>query len=122
MKINLTGCTRIVFEFKNVVIKIPKPVFWSHFLTGLISNMAENKTWKWNSGKYERGKSYLLCPVIWSSWGGWILIMKKVDRVLDWDEDNKYDLSEHIKHFPGDDKVKNYGLLKGQIVKIDYGQ
>ena len=31
--------------------------------------MNEDKTWKWNTGTYEKGKGHLLCPVVWSSWG-----------------------------------------------------
>lgn len=122
MKIELMGCTRIVFILRSVVIKIPKPRYWSHFLSGLLANMRERDTWKWNSGDYEKGTSHLLCPVLWASIGGWMLVMKKVDRVLEWDEDSKFDISKHIEHFPGDDKVKNYGILDNKLVKFDYGQ
>lgn len=122
MKVNRTGITRIVFVFKNIVIKIPKPFIWHHFLTGILANMNESNTWKWNSGKYGRGRSYLLCPVIFCSWGGWILVMKKIDRAFNWNDEGKYNITEHVKEFPGDDKITNYGLLNGKIVKFDYGQ
>ncbi len=129
MKINLQGCTRIVFIFRRVVIKIPKPFIWSHFLSGLIANMNEDKCWKWNSGKYEKGSSHLLCPVVWASWGGWLLIMKRANT-------EEFKSSLHSKlviiheelykpwvdaGFSGDDKIDNYGIFKGNVVKIDYG-
>lgn len=117
------GVTRIVFILKHVVIKIPKfTCQWEHFIKGLLANISENKTWKYNSGEYESGKSHLLCPVVWCSWGGWILVMKKVDRCLQYDEWDKWDISEHRKHFEGDDTVSNYGILNNKLVKIDYGQ
>lgn len=53
--------------------------------------------------------------------GGWVLKMKKVDYALTWNDEGKYDISEHIKHFPGDDKIVNYGLIDNMVVKFDYG-
>lgn len=123
MKINCKGVTRIVIEFKKVVIKIPNFTFqWSHFLRGLIGNISENQTWKWNSGKYEKGKSHLLCPVIWCSWGGWFLIMKRAETFKgeEWDLSTLHSIEEHVKQFGGDDGVSNYGILNDKIVKIDY--
>jgi hypothetical protein len=132
MKINNNGVTRIVFVFKHVVVKVPKPFVWSHFLRGILSNINEDNTWKWNTGKFEKGTSYLLCPVIWRSVGGWILIMKraqpiaeKFDKIFKGDGTVihvKLNCDEHIKYFPGDDTVSNYGKLDGRLVKIDYGE
>lgn len=79
MKVLLSGCTRIVIVLNNVVVKVSKPYIWRHFLSGLIANISERNTWRWNSGKYEDGKSHLLCPVVWASRGGWILVMKRAD-------------------------------------------
>lgn len=122
MKLSRTGVTRLVFVLNDRVIKIPNfTCQWSHFLSGLLANMRESKGWKWNSGVYERGYSRLLCPVIWASWGGWILVMKRVDYIMTWEDEGKYDISEHINQFPGDDKIVNYGLLSGKVVKFDYG-
>lgn len=121
MKINWRGVTRIVIELKTVVIKVPNPRYqWDHFLKGLIGNIAEKKTWEYNSGKYELGKSYLLCPVVWMSWGGWILVMKKAVPVSreDWEW---ITIPEHRKHFAGDDTMSNYGWYLGRLVKLDYG-
>ena len=122
MKINMKGVTRIVLEFSRVVVKIPNfTCQWSHFLKGIIANIHEKQTWRWNSGKYETGKSHLLCPVVWASWGGWLLVMKKA-RPLSWEEYEKIDdLTSHTTHFPGDDTMSNYGYLDGKLVKLDYG-
>lgn len=121
MNINRRGVTRIVVEFNSVVIKIPNFTYsWNHFLKGLIGNMEEGKTWKWNSGKYEKGFSYLLCPVLWFSWGGWILIMRKVDETVNENNYHIWNCEEHKKHFKGDDTAGNYGFLNGKLVKLDY--
>lgn len=134
-----SGCTRIVFIFKTFVVKIPNFRYsWDHFLKGILGNINESRTWKWNSGKYESGKSHLLCPVIWCSWGGWVLIMKRADtesyerwvrslppisNTEDCVESNKMFYSQWITAgLGGDDKADNYGYLNGQIVKIDYAQ
>lgn len=121
MKINFKGVTRIVIVFKTVVVKMPKPFVWNHFLRGVLGNIEEARTWKWNSGKYERGLSHLLCPVVWVSWGGWILIMKKA-RTLTEDEwfVTDYSVEEHLREFAGDDSIRNYGYYQGRLVKIDY--
>lgn len=119
MQIKLNGCTRIVFVFRCVVVKVPNfTCQWSHFLKGILGNLHENKTWKWNSGKYESGKSKFLCPVIWCSWGGWILVMKRAEA-CDWGEEINYDDWSYLG-FGGDDKPQNYGWLEGRLVKIDY--
>ncbi len=125
IKIILTGTTRIVVTLKKVVVKIPNFRTWHSFIQGLWCNMNEANTWRWNSGKYEQGKSHLLCPVVWASWGGWILVMKKVDRLLNdmsREERELLDFTEHEKHFPGDDSRSNYGILNNKLVKIDYAQ
>lgn len=122
MRIDLCGITRTVFIFKTVVVKVPNIRYgWLKFLNGLISNINENSCWKWHSGQCEDGKSHLLCPVLWCSWGGWLLVMKRVDRVLTDIEYNSIDLTKHIEYFSGDDKSDNYGHLYGKVVKIDYG-
>jgi hypothetical protein len=125
MRINRKGATRIVIELTSVVIKIPNFLHtWQTFVRGLLSNIDENDTWLFNSGAYDEGRSKLLCPVEWCSWGGWILIMSKVDKVLTYDEFWEiYDkAADHIKYFPGDDTGPNYGFIDNRLVKIDYAQ
>lgn len=121
MILNRTGCTRIVFIFRKYVVKIPNFTYsWEHFLKGIIANIQENKTWKYNSGKFDTGLSKLLCPVLWCSFGGWILVMKRAS-ILSEEEYLNANLAEHLLYFPGDDKKDNYGMINGMIVKIDYG-
>jgi len=121
MRINQKGVTRIVLVFREVVVKIPRFNYnWTHFLRGLIGNIDEGETWRYNSGKFERGHSHLLCPVVWMSWGGWILIMKRATPLTLEDWEKIYDITEYKKHFGGDDTMSNYGYYKGSLVKIDY--
>lgn len=125
MRINRVGKTRVVIELNNSVVKVPNFLNgWKTFIRGLLSNIDENDIWEWNTGKFEKGYSYLLCPILWCSWGGWIVIMKRVDKVLTHDE--YWDLSEEVlkehEHFKGDDHGPNYGYLDGRLVKIDYAQ
>lgn len=121
MKLNRKGVTRLVLEFNTVVIKIPNfTCQWSHFLRGLIGNISEGLTWRYNSGKYENGTSYLLCPVLWTSWGGWLLVMKKARPITIEHWETITDISEFKKHFGGDDTKSNYGYYNNRLVKIDY--
>lgn len=133
MKINREGVTRIVVELKTIVVKIPNFRYqWSHFIQGILSNINESNCWKWNKEKRD-----LLCPVIWSSWGGWILVMKKADvkrhvkEVYDMAGIGDIDPEGEVKirykkwidaNLGGDDKSYNYGYLGDRLVKIDYGQ
>ena len=123
MKLELRGCTRFVILCGKYVIKIPKFWRWTNMLRGLLANINEGQTWRWNSGKYSRGKEHLLCPVVFTGIGGLFLIMRKADPMdEDWWE--KVDIPpywEHIQHFKGDDKPCNYGWYKGKLVKTDYG-
>lgn len=124
MKINRKGVTRLVIELKNVVIKVPNFTYsWHHFIKGIDGNMEEWKIWVYNGYSEERKpfRDKLLCPVLWHSWGGWIVVMKKA-KTLSFDEWEvlDYDISEHKKYFGGDDSMSNYGFLNGKLVKIDY--
>ncbi len=119
MQIKTNGVTRLVFVFSTFVIKVPKPRHWRNFLRGLIGNINEGDTWKWNSGKYEKGTSHLLCPVIWSMWGGWLLIMKRAEPITTKQEGEVFRQDDWAL-FKGDDSLSNYGLLDGVCVKIDY--
>ena len=126
MRINRTGASRIVFELKTVVVKIPNFTYsWQNFLCGILANIREGQTWRYNN-TYDQLEcdSRLLCPVLFTSWGGWFLIMQKADKVLSFDEFEalpEVELAEHLRTFPGDDTGPNYGLLNGRLVKIDYG-
>lgn len=80
MDICLNGVTRIVLIFSGVVIKVPNFMYsWDHFLKGLVSNMGERDTWKYNSYSEDRRllRDKLLCPVLWCSWGGLVFSYEK---------------------------------------------
>lgn len=121
MVVNRTGITRTVWVFRYFVVKFPNWRYsWHHFLKGVLANIKENQTWKFT-------KNELLCPVMWCSWGGWVLIMKRADvksfenyvRALPDNSEETY--KKWIDAgFGGDDKCDNYGYIKGKLVKIDY--
>jgi len=130
------GVTRLVFVLGSVVVKVPNFTYsWLNFLTGLCANMNEAHTWKYNSGECcEQGKSYLLCPVLWCSWGGWLLVMPRVDmerhrkevgceglcsKAISASREKRYK-SWIDAGFGGDDKPGNYGYYKDRLVKVDY--
>lgn len=125
------GVTRKVFVFKRFVIKIPNYHYsWYHFIQGLMGNIDEANLWKWSS---IHNTSHLLCPVLWSSWGGWIIIMKRADverheqEVRDEPDCEDYLESNRLRYkkwidagYGGDDKCDNYGYIENRLVKIDY--
>lgn len=126
MRVNTTGITRTVFIFKNFVVKVPA-LRWSYniwycFLRGLCANIEESRTWKIFI-VHEPEKALLLCPVIWCSYGGWILIMKKAD-VEKWVKESELLNWSYVAHINagigGDDKPDNYGYYENRLVKIDY--
>lgn len=125
MEINRQGVTRIVILYKHWAIKIPNFLYqWNHFLWGLLSNMEEGLTWKIANMPDSELYQYrdLICPVVWSSWGGWISIMKRVDRILTDEEYLELDLELYNNIHSDDNKADNFGWLDGRIVKIDYAK
>lgn len=121
MKLVTIGVTRLVILTKNHAIKIPKPKIWNHFLRGLLANMEENLIWQIANIKdsvLADHKQYL-CPVIWCSWGGWILIMKRADELQ---PTEIFEPIEKLKVLCGDHKPANYGKIDGKLVILDYGE
>jgi hypothetical protein len=117
-QVNRQGCTRIVLLVGEYAIKLPNALHgWPLFLQGLLANINERKTWT-------ASHSELLCPVLWSSWGGWLLVMRRAVPCRWLDEGGEeIDYSRWIvEGFGGDDKPTNYGVLNGHVVKLDYGQ
>lgn len=137
MKINRKGVTRIVFLTKRYAIKIPNfTCQWSHFLQGIIGNIKERDCYRYSFfregtpdtgsyfGKYTT-YSDLLCPVIFCSWGGWILIMRKANTERHMEQyrnsRNGFLYADWINNgYGGDDKPENYGYVDGRLVKVDY--
>lgn len=113
MKINRGGVTRLVIEFDRVVVKIPNFTYsWYNFIQGLLGNMNEKRNWSYTNNP-------LLCPILWVSWGGWILVMEKA--LIFEEEDAELDYSPWREcGLGGDDKPTNYGVLRGRMVKVDY--
>lgn len=113
MKLNSDGMTRIVLIFNSFVVKVPKLKYgWKCFLQGILANINEASTWQ------NHPRKDLLCPVLWSSWGGWVLIMQNAIPCEDGFKINYYKWIE--AGLGGDDKPDNYGVFNSQLVKIDY--
>lgn len=66
------GASRVVVCIGACAIKLPQARTWRGFLHGLIDNMNEAATWKHIQTDRE-----WLCPVLWASPGGWLLIMRR---------------------------------------------
>lgn len=113
------GTTRTVFLIGKYAIKIA--CFWSVmrgrkwkiFLQGILANIDEKFWWKC---AYKREK---LCPVIWKSPLGVILIMKRAKSL----SESEYDKSAFdfmFENLPLDNKIANFGKIDGKIVLVDY--
>lgn len=118
MKLVRTGITRDVLLIGRWAIKFPNTRYsWRHFTEGLLANMTEASTWHGYSGSIDpeaRAESQKLCPVLWSSWGGWIVVMPRVLPMVG-------TLSTfHVPWFVTDVKEDNFGILDGRVVCVDY--
>lgn len=113
------GTTRTVFLIGNYAIKIAR--FWSEFnkrkwktfLKGLLANIDEHYWWNLPH------KKELLCPVLYKSPLGLILIMKRTHKLRQ-DEYNRIKFTELYKGLPLDNQISNFGKLNNKIVLIDY--
>ncbi len=111
------GAHRQVFLTKSYVLKVPRRDAVS---SGRRANRTETDTWKTTHNKD-------LCPVICGSASGWFIIMpfarpltdEEFDEFLE--KDAQTTSSPFIPNYGSDFKRSNYGMLNGQIVKIDYG-
>lgn len=118
MKVNRQGITRLVFVFDSFVVKVPNfTCQFRHFLTGFNCNRSESGQWK----RACKIKKELLAPVMFCSWFGIFLVMKKAE-VFDWG--TGYGQIDYTiwddAGYGGDHKPQNYGLYEGRMVKIDY--
>lgn len=118
MKIDRTGCTRIVFLTKHYALKVPNFLDgWKLFLNGLLANLQESNFWQ-NGGYYE------LCPIRYATWGGWLVIMRKAQVLTD-EEFLAMDIDAFLnkEHYviPAEKKANSFGWLDGRVVAIDYG-
>jgi len=114
------GATRLVLVFKSFVVKVPTFLSWRLFLHGLLANMQE---------ELFSGVNDCLCPVIWADIFGFVLIMKRAyvipNRINHLNFCNyleaKYKNNNMREFILSDSKPSNWGILKGNLVKIDYG-
>lgn len=121
MRLITKGVTRLVILTQDYAIKIPKPRIWNHFLRGLLANMEERLIWEIAniSDSVLADCKEHLCPVVWCSWGGWILVMKRAE---DLEPDEAFEPIERLKTLCGDHKPANYGKIDGKLVMLDYGE
>lgn len=114
------GATRTVYIFKNVVIKIPTTKEYRLFLRGLLANIQEGTFSKTHKD---------LANVLYHNKLGLFLIMERADVIsnnIDW-KDFENVLIEKYKDDPmkefllSDFKPSNWGYVKKNLVKIDYG-
>lgn len=115
MKIDRTGCFRIVILTKNFAFKIPNFLDgWYLFKRGLLSNVNEKKC---------SINTNLFCPVKFYINGGFLVVMPKV-KVLSDDEFLKLDwnvIRNDMRGISVERKSNSFGYLNGKVVCIDYG-
>lgn len=107
------GCTRLVILTRKYAIKIPQFHYeWRHFLFGLLANMQEVQ--------FSKMKDERACPVLFSLWGGWLLVMPRCEPITR-DDFRRLDISDYNPPIPVEDKEDSFGYYNGRIVAIDYG-
>lgn len=112
------GTTRVVYVLGNYAFKFPRTNRWKSFLRGILANMDEYFWYKHSPIEWKDK----MCPVIFKSWGGFLLIMEKADELSD-NEYNKKQFAEMFKIIPIslDNKIMNFGRLKNnKVVLVDY--
>lgn len=101
------GMSRVVVLTKRRAYKIPALSSWRGFLWGLLSNLRER----------ERSGEPGLCPVLWSAPGGLLVVMPRCSQA-------PLELLPDPHTAPSDDpdawKADSYGLLAGEVVRLDY--
>lgn len=112
------GITRTVFLMGRYAIKTPNLKFrwlWRHRVKGLLANLDE--AWRWKTFK-DSEEGQMLCPVLWKSWFGFVIVMRRVEPM----ECQDGIISEPQCVLTTDHKAENYGWLDGRLVCIDYAQ
>jgi hypothetical protein len=111
------GETREVFLIGKYAIKIPKLRYgWENLRLGLRANRREATLGA--SGRPE------LCPVLWSTRGGWLVVMPLCAPLTEadfnsWLADGAF--GEAGRDIPCEWKQDCFGYLEGRIVCVDYG-
>ena len=117
MKIDRTGCTRIVILTHHFAFKLPNFLDgFRLFLHGLLANLQESAFGKAN---YEG-----LCPVLFAVPFGLLIVMPRA-RVFTDEEFLAFDYEKFVyrKNYkiPAENKKNSFAWLNGKIVAIDYG-
>lgn len=113
------GTTRTVLLVGKYAIKIPrfwhqyKGHKWKMFLRGILANIDENYWWKHSQQKEK------LCPVIWVSPLGLLLVMLRAEKLTE-SEYDKTKLDKEFCSLPLDNKIINFGKINDKTVLIDY--
>jgi hypothetical protein len=108
-----SGVTRIVILTQNYAFKVPNFRQWRLGLHGLCANLREREWAPKNDNR--------LCPVVWCSWGGWLVVMRRAQPLTDeqWKEAKQ---NRHgFDGVPMDWNRRNLGYIDGRIVLVDYG-
>ena len=116
--IDSRGVTRLVFIFRHFVIKVPRLNYGhTNFLYGCLSNWKERQFYK----SFKNIPTYkdLIIPTLWCSWFGLFQIQKRAEVL------NRELTKQEIRRFKKvctDSQGANFGVYKGKIVCIDYGE
>ena len=115
MKI-IKGTTRIVFIFKNFVIKIPNGTY-SHlnFLNGCYANWSE---WQFCKNFEDHELYQRVAPSLFCIYFGLLQIQQKCDLLNRELTDEELDYFREVRG--GESKPNNFGFYKGRIVCLDY--
>ena len=110
-----------------VAIAGPVAVKFARGEAGRRCNLHEAKLWALN--QHHPSRSRHLCPVLWCSADGDVLIMAAADP-LPPDAPHPYDTVDEwwsydpskgdIDTFPGEPKAADWGMLDGRLVLVDY--
>lgn len=94
-------------------VKVPRPMGWRRFLTGLLANMDETTL--------SRTGKPVLCPVLWSVPGGWLVVMPRARPLTDY-EARSLDYCGLMEGAGVDWEAKpsSFGVHRGKVVCIDY--
>lgn len=119
------GTSRTVLLTKRYAFKFPSMYDWKQFCLGMVDNMTE---WEWR--EIAKNPNAHICPPLWCSPLGLLLIMPKCSPVnnigLYHVELKRICVLSPIttKIAPGfyldDAKPSNYGYYKGRMVKLDF--
>lgn len=113
------GTTRAVLLIGQYAIKVPSFVEWRLFLYGLLGNMQEVVFWK----GLPTSRS-MMCPVLFSIPGGFLIIMRRAESVSVeefLEKSQKWFNEARNLSIPVENKVDSWGRINNKIVAVDYG-